>query len=68
MSMFEQRLQNITPDGIDAMARLILLERRLGKSLELGALHEYDFDSIEISGLMHLMPWEIESYDPENCN
>ena len=30
--MFEQHLQNITPDGIDAMARLILLERRLGES------------------------------------
>lgn len=48
---------------IETLTRLILLERRLGRSIKLRNLHEYDFDPIEISELKYLMPWEIfDSY------
>jgi len=45
----------ITLDDIETLARLIMLERQLGKSLE---LHKYNFGSEEISDLLYMMPWE----------
>lgn len=69
MSIYDQTLEQnyITFDDIETLARLIMLETPLGKSLKLKVL-QYGFESTEISGLMYMMLWETEDYDLENCN
>ena len=49
-----------TPEDVEALARYILLERNLGRHVELGELPMFDFTREEITGIMYLQPWEPE--------